>query len=187
MLNRGFSLFEMLLNLALTSLIIISIISFYPKFHLTIIQIYQQHRLEVVTHQALSGLIKDIRRAGFIANSQDVITKPAIEINSDGNCIILRYDTTNSGKWRYYLYDPASSDVFAYRYHKNSLDAQSGINHCRNTSTRWEKLFDPNEVKIINFQARQHSNYTELNITVQLKHFPAIRYQTTNYVKNSNR
>jgi len=187
MLNRGFSLFEMLLSLALTSLIIISIVTFYPKFYLAIIQIYQQNRLEEVTHQALSGLIKDIQRAGFIANSKNVVTKPAIEINSAGNCIILRYDTTNSGKWRYYLYDPERSDVFAYRYHKNSLDAQSGINHCRSTASRWDKLFDPNEIKIINFQAKQHSNYTELNITVQLKHYPKVRYQVAYYVKNQNR
>ncbi|WP_392562755.1 prepilin peptidase-dependent protein [Orbus sturtevantii] len=186
MLNRGFSLFEMLLSLALTSLIMLSIVAFYPKFNLAIIKIYQQNRLEEATNQALYGLIKDIRRAGFIANSKTNITKPAIEINSTGDCIILRYDATSSGKWRYDLSNPQRSDVFAYRYYKNSLDAQSGINNCHSTQTRWDKLFDPNEIDIIHFQAKQYLHYTELNIAVQLKHYPTARYQAVYYVKNQN-
>lgn len=186
MLNRGFSLFEMLLAIILTSVISISMVSFYSQFYAAIVRIYLQSSLEEATDHVLSSLMKDLRRAGFIANATNLRSKSAIEISDSGNCIVLRYDLTARGEWRYEPNDPQLSDVFSYRYHNNSLDYRTGIEHCGGSLPRWEKLFDPNKIKVSDFRAKQHPHYIEIRITVALKHHPLIQYQEVFYVKNYN-
>ncbi|WP_392559499.1 prepilin-type N-terminal cleavage/methylation domain-containing protein [Orbus mooreae] len=186
MLSHGFSLFEMLIALVIATLIMGSIMNFYPQFHTTIMRIYLQNTLQEATEQALSGLIKDIHRAGFIANSPHLISHSAIEINAAGNCIVLRYDLTSSGQWRKFAYDPQQSDIFTYRYSKSSFDYQTGVEHCNSTATRWEKLFDPNEITVKRFKAVLNPNYVTLSITTALKHNPLIQYDVTYYVKKYN-
>ncbi|RKS87072.1 prepilin peptidase dependent protein B [Orbus hercynius] len=186
MLRRGFSLLEMLLALALTSFIMLSIVAFYPKFHMGMMNIYQQNRLEQLTEQALSGLFKDLKRAGFIASSPKDIKQPAITINPSGDCIIIRYDSTISGIWRDHTNLGQRSDVFAYRYYQHNLSAQNGATHCGKAVTRWEKLFDPNEVAVLQFEAKQYRSSTKVTILVGLIRFPSIKYQATYYVRNYN-
>lgn len=187
MLNKGFSLFEMLLALVITSLLIICITRFYSQFHIEVSLKLQRDRLEEATHQALSGLIKDIKRAGYIANSPATIVQPAIEIDSSGTCIIIRYDSVSSGRWRYEMHEPQLSDVFAYRYTKHNLESQTGVLNCKSSSTRWEKLFDPNEIIITKFKLKKQLYYTELHIAVVSKRTSAINYQVNYYIKNENR
>lgn len=184
---RGFSLFEMLIALLINSIIIVSIISFYPQLHTAIMRVYLTNLLEEITEQTLAGLIKDLRRAGFIANSLTTVSKKAIEINAAGNCLILRYDVTGRGEWRDLPYDQQNSDIFTYRYNKHNLEYQPSFANCNNTAMRWEKLFDPNEVYVNQFQLKQYPLYTRIDISLQLKHYPFIQYQTTHYVKHYNR
>lgn len=185
MLNRGFSLLEMLLALVLTSIIVISAMSFYPKFQMSIMRIYQQNRLEETTHQAITGLIKDIKRAGFIAGNPDNITQNAIEINPAKNCIILRYDAESTGKWRYNPQDPKTSDIFAYRYKNSNVEYQTGIIHCDGSG--WEKLFDSAEVKITRLQFKQYNHYIAVELMVSLRAHSTITYHLIQYVKHENR
>lgn len=170
----------------MTSLIMMSIISFYPKFYVAIMRIYLQYTLENATEHALSALIKDIRRAGFIANSPSVISKSAIDINLEGNCIILRYDSAARGEWRNSPHDPPQSDIFTYRYNKQNLEYQTGAQSCNSSGNRWEKLFDPDEVVVNTLQVKKYLSYTQINITTALKHSPLIQYQEVYYVKNYN-
>lgn len=184
MLIRGFSLLEMLFALALTSMLIMGIMTFYPKFQLNIIRIYHQNRLEETVNQGLSGVIKDIKRAGFIANELSSITEPAININLSKNCIIIRYDSNRTGKWRNDRVNPKNSDIFVYRYYKNNLEYQTGSTNCKGSG--WEKLFDANEVKLDAFQIKQYRHYVEIKLTASLKKYSTINYSVTQYVKTEN-
>lgn len=184
MLIRGFSLLEMLFSLLLTSMLLMSLMTFYPKFQLDILKLYQQNRLEDSVNQALSGLIKDIKRAGFIADTLDKVAGRAIEINSLNNCIIIRYDSSITGMWRNNIRDPKNSDIFVYRFYKNNLEYQVGVNHCKGTG--WEKLFDNNEVKVHSLYIKQHNHYIVINMTASLKKHSSISYSVVRYVKTEN-
>ena len=78
----------------------IVIMVFYPKMQMDSLIFYQQYRLEESVNQVLSGLIKDIKRAGFIANQLTNLTKSPIVISNDKQCIMIRYDLYRRGEWR---------------------------------------------------------------------------------------
>lgn len=186
MLNRGFTLLEMLLVLMITAMITGSIMAFYPKWHFSLIAEFQRNRLQQATIQALSGLIKDIKRAGFIANISSSVNQPAIDVNIAGNCIIIRYDANSRGKWLHDPINPQLSDIFAYRYVKHNLESQTGVTNCKNTASRWEKLFDPNEMILNDFNVSHYHHYIKLRLSVSLKSNTKIDYHVVLYVKNEN-
>ncbi|GAA5105387.1 prepilin peptidase-dependent protein [Orbus sasakiae] len=186
MLNRGFTLLEMLLVLIMIAMITSSIMAFYPRWHFSLIAEFQKNHLRQATTQALSGLIKDIKRAGFIANIPSTVRQSAIDINTMGNCIIIRYDANSRGNWHYDPINPQLSDIFAYRYVKHNLESQTGVEHCKNTASRWEKLFDPNEIILTDFNVSQHNHYIKLRLSVSLKYHTKIDYHVMLYIKNEN-
>lgn len=186
MLDRGFSLVEMLLALILSSMLIINIVTFYSQYHVNVIRIYQKNRLEESVNQTLIGLTKDIKRAGFLAKV-DILTnygERPIEINKANDCIIIRYDFTGIGKWRNNETKPKDSDIFAYRYKNNNLEYQTGITHCQGTG--WEKLFDSREIKLTFFKIKQHPHFIEVSLSATLKKYVSITYSLTKYVKTEN-
>lgn len=181
----GFTLLEMLLSIALSSLIIIGSSSFYTQLQTNTMQYHRRARLEQNVKHAVIGLSKDIRRAGFIANNPQKIKMKAIEINQEQNCIIIRYDSEIRHDWIYSSSDIKNADVFTYRYYKNNLEYKTGAIDCQE-GTNWEKLFDPTEYKVTHFTIKQKSNYIELSLKVELKKNQQINYQLTQIIKNEN-
>lgn len=184
MLKTGFTLLEMLLCLILTSLLMMIIMAFYPKLQTDTIQFYQQYRLQETINQTLSGLIKDIKRAGFLANHLDNLKKTAILIEDNNQCIIIRYDLHRSGEWREDKHNLNSSDIFVYRYANNNVVYRLGIPHCYGQG--WEKLFDNNEVDVTLFEIYQRVHFIEIRLTAQIKGNHSITHSRIHYVKTEN-
>lgn len=180
----GFSLLEMLISIILSSLIIIGCNSFYVQLQTNIMQYNQKIQLRNTIHQTLIGVTKDIRRAGFIANDPMKMTTKALEINSQQNCIIIRYDNEIRNDWIYDPFYKKSSDIFAYRYHKNNLEYKTGTLDCQGSN--WEKLFDPSKFKITRFVIKQRTNSIEILLAAELINNKQINYQITKIVKNEN-
>ena len=184
MLSKGFSLVELLFALAISSLLMFGAMSFYPALQQDVLLIYQQNRMQETVNQAFAGLIKDVKRAGFIANDPALITEQSIEISAKNDCIITRYDAESTGKWRYFPLDSKNSDIFAYRYNKNNLEYRVGVPNC--IGTGWEKLFDPDEIKVMQFSVEQHVGYIELNISTALTKRTSSLFKLTQLVGNIN-
>ncbi|XKM12601.1 prepilin peptidase-dependent protein [Orbaceae bacterium ac157xtp] len=184
MLNYGFSLLEMLFTLLISSIILFAGLTFYPSFQLSITHVYQTYRVSEVIDQTMNSIIKDIKRAGFIANDPTTNTIKSYEINAKNNCIIIRYDSNSNGHWILESDDPQYVDVFAYRFNQNNLEYKTGANKC--SGSAWEKLFDPKEIKINQFYINQIDNIFTITISASLKNKPSINYQQTYRVKNEN-
>lgn len=180
----GFSLVEMLISIALSSLIILGCYTFYVQLQTYIIQNYQRIRLEQNVQYAIAGLAKDIRRAGFIANSPTKMKTKALEINQQRNCIIIRYDSEIRHDWVHNPLKIKNSDVFSYRFHKNNLEYKTGSINCQGSN--WEKLFDPAEFKVTHFSITQRANAIELSLDVELINNQQINYHMTKIIKNEN-
>lgn len=184
MLKAGFSLIEMLLAIILTSILMIVIMAFYPKMQVDSLIFYQQYRLEESVNQVLSGLIKDIKRAGFIANQLTNLTKSPIVISNDKQCIMIRYDLYRRGEWREDKYNKNDSDIFVYRYYQKNIVYRLGIPNCKGQD--WERLFDSNEIEVTRFKILFYSHFVAIDLSVRLKSNNFITYSTTHYVKTEN-
>lgn len=184
MTSKGYSLLEMLISLALSSLIVISATTLYPQLQLHILHYYQQFRLEQSVQTAMAGLIKDVKRAGFIANHPKKMTQKAIDINQKQNCVIIRYDSEIRGDWVYNSEDIAQSDVFAYRYIKNNIEYKTGALTC--AGANWDKLFDPNEIKVTAFTIKPLHHRLEIILRAELKKDASIHYQLVTVIKHEN-
>ncbi|MWP47378.1 prepilin peptidase-dependent protein [Gilliamella sp. Pas-s27] len=180
----GFSLFEMLISIILSSLIIMGMTSFYIQLQTNIMQYYQKTRLQQAIDLGLAGMKKDIKRAGFIANDPQKMTTKAIEINERMKCIILRYDSEIRNSWVWNIENPMKSDVFTYRYKENNIAYRTGSLNC--FGRKWENLFDSNEIKVIDFAIKQLPDAISLSITAELIKNKQIKYHTTEIIKNEN-
>lgn len=181
---QGYSLFEMLISIALSGLIMVAASSFYPQLQIQIMRYYQQFRLEQSIQNAMMGLTKDLRRAGFIANHPEKMTAKALEINGQQNCVIIRYDSQSRGDWIYQSTNIKDSDLFAYRYTKNSVEYKTGAVNCGGMN--WEKLLDSKEIKVTSFTIKPRYNTYEINLTAELKNNATIKYQFQNIIKYEN-
>ncbi|WP_279083971.1 prepilin peptidase-dependent protein [Gilliamella apis] len=182
--QNGFSLFEILLSMAFSSLIFIGITSFYSKLQAILLEKNLHIHLEKNIHQGLVSIAKDLKRAGFIANQPEKMKKLAIEINTLANCYIFRYDSEIRNDWVYDRLNPTNSDIFVYRFYKNNLEYKVGAANCEGSN--WEKIFDPHDIKITQFSIKQQNNYYVINIAAQLKKNKKIIYQTVTIIKNEN-
>ena len=96
--QNGFSLFEMLLSISISSLIFIGTSSFYSKLQSALLQQNLNIHLQKNIHQGLASIAKDLKRAGFIANQPEKMKKLAIEINTLANCLVVMRSSLRSFK-----------------------------------------------------------------------------------------
>ncbi|WP_085247510.1 prepilin peptidase-dependent protein [Gilliamella mensalis] len=181
----GYSLFEMLIGILLSSLIVLGMTSFYIQLQASIIQYYQKTRLQQAIELGLAGMKKDIKRAGFIANDPNKMTAKAIEIDKQSKCIILRYDSEIRNSWVWDRFSPMSSDVFTYRYKENNIAYRTGSIDC--FGSKWENLFDSNQIKVTDFTIKQLPHAISLSVTAELRKNKQIKYHITEIIKNENR
>ncbi|KFA59624.1 hypothetical protein A9G34_08040 [Gilliamella sp. Choc4-2] len=182
--TSGFSLLEMLISVMLSSLIIIGSASFYSQLQINSQKYYQMMHLQQTINHALSGLSKDIKRAGFIANHPTSTKVKAIEINQQQNCIIIRYDSKSRHEWVYDSIHLNNSDIFTFRYYKNNLEYKTGAIDCQGTN--WQRIFDPAEIRITKFLIKQQTHTIKIFLAAELKKHEQIKYEITKIIKNEN-
>ncbi|MCO6545798.1 MAG: prepilin peptidase-dependent protein [Gilliamella sp.] len=182
--TSGYSLLELLISMILSSLIFMSMASFYIQLQTRIIQNYQKTRLQQAIEFGLAGMKKDIKRAGFIANDPNKMTAKAIKIDAQRKCIVLRYDSEIRNSWVWNKFNPTESDVFTYRYKENNIAYRTGSIDC--FGGKWEKLYDSNEIKVTDFTIKQLPDAISLSVTAELRKNKKINYQTTEIIKNEN-
>ncbi len=182
--QAGFSLLEMLLSITLSSLIFIAVTEYYFQIQAHTLQYYRAIHLQQTVQQALFGIAKDIKRAGFIANDPSKPNKTALAIINEKNCIIIRYDSQIRHDW----IDDASAmnnaDSFVYRFINNNIEYKTGATACN--EPKWEKLFDPAEIKVTTFHLKQQANSIEIVLAAELKQHQQVKYQISKIVRNEN-
>ncbi|MEE3660799.1 prepilin peptidase-dependent protein [Brenneria sp. g21c3] len=152
MAQRGFTLPEILLALSLGSLIMLSAAQLYPLLRAKSQNSAQYFRLEQLFSQAVSGIEKEVRRAGFCAGACQgralSIGKYPGEMAQ--SCLNVSYDLNRNGNWDG---GEQQEESFGYRLRAGALEIQSGAHTCQ--GDRWEKLFDPQEVTLTLFRIQR--------------------------------
>ncbi|SEK27129.1 prepilin peptidase dependent protein B [Kosakonia sacchari] len=156
MLNsqRGFSLLETVLAMAIGSILLLASARFLPALQAAVLQQTRVQTLEDDLWQRLWAVAKQLQRAGYCNGS---CTGQPLVISSSGECVIMQWDANSNGRWE----SSASSEPeqTGFRLQNGALETLRGATSC--TGRGWEKTTDPAQMTISRFNVtlRQTTGY----------------------------
>lgn len=154
--NGGFSLLEMLLALALSAVLMLSVGRFLPLLLGETLRLQQRVQLQEDLRQLMQTLEKAVRRAGYCNGSCG-----ANGLSLAADCLLLRWDDNSNGRWE----RPADgdSDYYGFRLRQQQLETQRGVDNCAGSG--WERLTDPAFLTIEQFSVEQSGRLLKLRLT----------------------
>lgn len=188
--QRGFSLIELLIAMAISSIVCVSAMSAIPTLFKQTYQSYFQYQIDRDIRQTLINMEKDFRRIGY-CSSQHCEGEP-LKISSkflskeNNSCIIFAYDQDLSGKWEDIKSKTMDSDYFGYRLHNGKLESNRNVRNC--DGTRWQSLFDEKLVKVkkLAFNWQEIAKLLEMEISLEAGLLPnqIFNYRVAVLVRN---
>lgn len=135
MTQRGFTLVELLIAMALTSLIGLGAARLLPTLYLTTLgEVRRQWQQEDLWRLAFT-LGKAIQRAGYCRRQ---CAEPGLWLTNKGDCLRLRWE---------------GSDIQGFRLRNHALETLSGAASCEGKN--WERMTEPASLKIVRFQVHR--------------------------------
>ncbi|MFV9670063.1 MULTISPECIES: prepilin peptidase-dependent protein [Pantoea] len=131
---NGFSLLEMLIAMAISAVVMISVGHFLPRLLAENASMLQRAQLRQELQQIVATLEKAVRRAGYCHGE---CGPGALTLRE--NCLLLRWDENSNGRWE--AVGHTGSDYYGYRLRQRQLETQRGVDECH--SAGWERLSDP--------------------------------------------
>ena len=151
MLRRGFSLLEVLIAMAISSILLLGASRFLPALQFGIMQQMRQRTLEDDLWQSLFTVAKHLQRAGYCAGERCM--GDALYIDPQGQCLIARWDSNSNGRWDTSPADEA--DSIGFRLQSGALETLRGATNCNGKG--WEKISDPAVMTVTAFQVIRHT------------------------------
>jgi len=151
--SAGFSLPEMLIAMAISAVIMLSMGRFLPLLLAENAGMQQQAQLRQALQQMMATLEKAVRRAGYCHGE---CGSGALKISE--NCLLLRWDENSNGKWE--AVSHADSDYYGYRLRQQQLEMQRGVDQCQ--SAGWERLSDPGFMTLEQFSVSQQGGQVRI-------------------------
>lgn len=170
--EQGFSLLEVLIAMAISSIVCIAVVATIPSLFKQTYLAYFQYQLDREVRQTIISMEKDFRRIGYC--SRISCQGEAIQINEKflsrypNSCIIFAYDQDLSGNWINSVNAKKNnSDYFGYRLNGNKLEVNRNVINC--DGTRWQSLFDANLIKVSQLKFDWHPLNALLVMTLKLE------------------
>lgn len=142
--QRGFSLPEVLVTMAISSVMLLSASRFLPGLQRATFMQTERQELEDEVWQRVSGIGKQLQRAGYCAAT---CQGQALSIAQQGACVIVQWDANSNGRWDN---APATdADQTGFRLQADSLETLRGATSCEGKG--WEKMTDPDRLLVQRF------------------------------------
>lgn len=151
MLMRGFSLLEVLIAMAISSVLLLGASRFLPALQRGVLAQMQQQTLEEEVWQRLFTVVKHLQRAGYCAD--DNCGSEALQIAQQGQCVIARWDGDSNGVWQTSPVDEA--DSIGFRLRSGVLETLRGAASCEGKG--WDKMTDPALLTVTDFHVERRS------------------------------
>ena len=161
--ERGFSLLEMLIAMAISSILLLSSARFLPALQREILRNTRQLVLEDEIWQRVYIVAKHLQRAGYCRGN---CVGEGLVISANGDCVIARWDANSNGVWENSSVKEA--DSIGFRLQDKVLETVRGATGC--TGKGWDKMTDPATMQIEAFQVERlnFSGYSPL-LTLRLR------------------
>lgn len=157
MKTSGFSLLEVVVAMAVGSVLMMSVGRFLPLLQGESLRLQQRAQLRQELQQIMMTLEKAARRAGY-CNGQ--CSGSGLTIGMQGRCLLVRWDENSNGKWEGPGHD--ESETYGYRLRQQQIEMQRGVTSCDGEG--WEKLTDPAFLRIENFQVQQEGRLIKMQL-----------------------
>ncbi|MDW8845646.1 prepilin peptidase-dependent protein [Erwinia sp. MMLR14_017] len=165
MKESGFSLMEMLVALAVSSVLLVGAARVLPALQCHNLQTLMRFQLHEEIQLMMARLQKAVIRAGYCKGE---CAGAALHIAESGRCFLVRWDENSNGRWE--GTGSAESDLYGYRFRQGSLEMQRGVDNCEGSG--WERLNDPATVMLSDFHIIQHDKQIRLAISAFARAFP---------------
>ncbi|EPF6065297.1 prepilin peptidase-dependent protein [Enterobacter cloacae] len=150
MKQHGFSLTEVLIAMAISSILLLSTSRFLPGLQRAVLLQSRALEREEEIWQRLFAIGKQLQRAGYCAGD---CQGQSLTIGREGSCVIVRWDANSNGVW-----DTSASEneSTGFRLESGALETLRGAATCEGKG--WEKLTDPDRLVIHTFVVRKHEH-----------------------------
>lgn len=181
--QRGFSLAEVLISLAISSVLLLSASRFLPALQGALLRQTQVLALEDELWQRAFAVAKHLQRAGYC---RGICSGKPLILGNEGRCVLVQWDANGNGSW-----DPAASSApeqFGFRLQNATLETLRGATSCEGKN--WLRITEPAsiQVQIFRVERQQRQGFApQLTVTLSavLTHNPrqsaTVQHSVTGY------
>ncbi|MCS2147289.1 prepilin peptidase-dependent protein [Scandinavium manionii] len=180
--QQGFSLVEVLIAMAIGSILLLATARFLPALQMATLRQTQQQVLEEEIWQRLFTVSRHLQRAGFCRGA---CSGEAVLI--ENQCLRVRWDSNLNGVWE--DAPAANSDVTGFRLNNGALETLRGATDCN--AKGWDKMTDPDFLVIDEFKVQRHnisgfSPEFDVTLSAHLKSRPTVQVSASHSVTGHN-
>lgn len=146
--QHGFSLTEVLVAMAISSVLLMSAARFLPGLQRAILLQTQQQELEEEVWLRVAGVGKHLQRAGYCAGD---CQGEALNIAQGGECVIAQWDENSNGRWE--TTPAGAAEQTGFRLSDGALETLRGATQC--SGKGWERVTDPARITVEHFQIQR--------------------------------
>lgn len=178
--NGGFTLLEVLLAMAIGSVMLIGAARTLPLLQQQNLRMQMQVQLNEELQQIMQTVGKAVRRAGYCHGR---CSGRAMQIHGDsGSCLLVRWDENSNGRWE--GTDREESDYYGFRLRSRNLEMQRGIDRCDGSG--WEKLNDPRSIAIDRFDVVRERRRIRVLLSGSAVAWPDVTQSIENWLTAEN-
>lgn len=164
--SRGSLLLEMLVSMAVSAVLLVTITRFFPALSQDVMNTYRQYKLDNIMRETLLRLEKDLRRTAFCwgtcqGKPLQITAKKGEPANS---CVIVAYDLNHNSRWE--RNTRKTGEHFGYRLNKNALEWTRNALSCQDTG--WEKVTDNRQISVTRFSVTPVSLHQQSGLQLSL-------------------
>ncbi|NWC61734.1 prepilin peptidase-dependent protein [Cedecea sp. P7760] len=151
--QKGFTLLEMLIAMALSSVLLLGTSRLFPALQLEVLRQYGYVAQQEALWQMAFAIGKNLQRAGYCRGQ---CQGEGVKLTNQGGCVVVQWDANHNGRWD--TAKDSQNEQTGYRLRNGNLETQKGVEHCEGSG--WERMSDPAQSTVQHFSVTRQNRKT---------------------------